>query len=90
MFRLMARKSKVPTHFYPLSMVSYELCPPPDTVDAGVGELRNVRYTPVGVECGEELDNEGGLEARHLFCGLANDAVEANYKRLRKEVFPDV
>jgi len=86
MFRLMARKSKVPTHFYPLSMVSYELCPPPDRVEAGVGELRNVRRTPVGIDCGEELDNEGGLEARHTFTDRANKVVDESYAALRKEV----
>jgi glycerol-3-phosphate O-acyltransferase len=89
MFRLMARKSKVPTHFYPLSMVSYELCPPPDTVDAATGELRNIRHTPVGIAVGGEVDNEGGLEARHLFCDRANDAVKDMYKDLRKQVFPE-
>merc|ERR1719183_2481933 len=52
MFRLMARKSKTPTHFYPMSMVSYELCPPPDTVEAGTGEKRNIRYTKIGVTVG--------------------------------------
>jgi glycerol-3-phosphate O-acyltransferase len=85
MFRLMARKSKVPTHFYPLSMVSYELCPPPDETVDGVGELRNVRYTPVGVHCGAEVVNVGGLEARQDFCARAMKDVETNYAELRRD-----
>ena len=87
MFRLMARKSKVPTHFYPLAMVSYELCPPPDEIVAGVGEIRNVRFTKVGIDCGEEIVNEGGLEARHAFCQRANEVVEELYGDLRKTIF---
>ena len=55
MFRLMGNKSKKPTHYYPLAMVTYDLCPPPDYVEAGTGEQRNVRFTRVGISCGEEL-----------------------------------
>ncbi|OEU18901.1 acyltransferase, partial [Fragilariopsis cylindrus CCMP1102] len=55
MFRLMGRKSKVKTHYYPLAMVSYELCPPPDFIEAGVGEQRNFRFVPVGIKVGEEI-----------------------------------
>jgi len=82
MFRLMANKSKTPTHFYPLSMVSYNLCPPPDTVEASTGEARNVRFEPVGIACGKELESVGGLESRHLFTEHAQQVVEENYQLL--------
>jgi len=82
MFRLMGNKSRVPTHFYPMSMVSYDLCPPPDFVEAGVGELRNVRYTPVGISIGEEVPNVGGAEARHLFTEHAEKECIEGYERL--------
>ena len=82
MFRLMGNKSKVPTHFYPMSMVSYDLCPPPDFVEAGVGERRNVRYTPVGIAIGDEVPNVGGAEARHLFTEHAEEECIEGYKRL--------
>jgi len=81
MFRLMATKSKRPCHFYPLSMVSYELCPPPDTVEAGVGERRNVRYSPIGIAVGEEVPNVGGLECRHAFCERAMEDVGEGYEK---------
>ena len=68
-------------------MVSYDVCPPPDSVEAGVGELRNVRYGPVGVWVGEETKNEGGLEARHKFCENAEEECEKNYRLLRKEIY---
>lgn len=82
MFRLMGNKSRVPTHFYPMSMVSYDLCPPPDFVEAGVGELRNVRFTPVGISIGEEVPNVGGAEARHLFTEHAEKECIEGYERL--------
>ena len=40
-FKLMGYKLKVKTHYYPLAMISYDLCPPPNYVDSGVlGEQR--------------------------------------------------
>ena len=82
MFRLMGNKSRVPTHFYPFSMVSYSLCPPPDSVEAGVGERRNVRYTPVGISIGEEVPNVGGADQRHLFTEHAERDCMEGYVRL--------
>eukprot|EP00566_Odontella_aurita_P036581 CAMPEP_0113525572 /NCGR_PEP_ID=MMETSP0015_2-20120614/240_1 /TAXON_ID=2838 /ORGANISM="Odontella" /LENGTH=437 /DNA_ID=CAMNT_0000423761 /DNA_START=329 /DNA_END=1642 /DNA_ORIENTATION=- /assembly_acc=CAM_ASM_000160 len=79
MFRLMGNKSKVPTHYYPLAMVSYDLCPPPDFVEAGVGEDRNVRFCPVGIACGDELENVGGVETRHKFTELAQEKTDEGY-----------
>ena len=67
-------------------MVSYELCPPPDSVEAGVGELRNIRYNPVGVNIADEIGNEGGLEARQAFNEVAFDSCDRAYKELRKEI----
>ena len=79
MFRLMANKSKVPTHFYAFSMVSYDLCPPPDFVEAGTGEQRNVRFGPVGINVSDELENIGGVETRHLFTDHAFEVCEKGY-----------
>mmetsp|Transcript_17429 Transcript_17429/g.37640 ORF Transcript_17429/g.37640 Transcript_17429/m.37640 type:complete len:464 (+) Transcript_17429:144-1535(+) len=84
MFRLMGRKSKIPTHYYPMSMVSYDLCPPPDFVEAGVGEQRNVRFTPVGIAVMDEVPNEGGAEKRHLFTERAEEMCNDGYIQLLK------
>lgn len=86
MFRLMGRKSKVKTHYYPMSMVSYDLCPPPDFVDPGVGELRNVRFTPIGIKISAEVPNKGGAEKRHLFTERAEEECMDGYVELLKEL----
>jgi len=82
MFRLMGNKSKTPTHFYPMSMVSYDLCPPPDFVDPGVGEQRNVRFTPIGIAVMDEVPNIGGAEKRHLFTERAEQECIDGYNEL--------
>jgi glycerol-3-phosphate O-acyltransferase len=84
MFRLMGNKSKKPMHYYPMAMVSYDLCPPPDFVDAGVGEERNVRYVPVGIQVGEETQSVGGLELRKDFCQHAFETCLQGYDELLK------
>lgn len=84
MFRLMGNKSKKPTHFYPMSMVSYDLCPPPDFIEAGVGEQRNVRFTPIGIAIGDEVPNIGGADKRHLFTEHAEKEAMDGYVQLLK------
>lgn len=85
-FRLMGNKSKVPTHYYTLAMVSYDLCPPPDYVVPGVGEPRNVRFVPIGLNFGAELESVGGLEQRHHFNVHAMEQCEADYDALLKKM----
>lgn len=85
-FRLMGNKSKVPTHYYPLAMVTYDLCPPPDFIVPGVGEPRNVRYVPIGLNFGDELESVGGLEQRQTFSKNAFEQCEAGYKELLEKM----
>ena len=89
MFRLMGNKSGVPTHYYTLAMVSYDLCPPPDYVEAGTGEQRNVRYVPVGISMGQELESVGGLESRKDFCEHAMEQCVADYEALLQAMQED-
>ena len=84
MFRLMGNKSKRMTHYYTMAMVSYDLCPPPDFVEAGVGESRNVRFSPVGIVVGKELESVGGLESRQVFCTQAQQQCEEDYTLLQQ------
>jgi glycerol-3-phosphate O-acyltransferase len=86
MFRLMGNKSKVKTHYYTFAMVSYDLCPPPDFVEAGTGESRQVRFCPVGIGMGAEVESIGGLEGRHEFCEHAYAQCTADYLNLQQEM----
>ena len=89
-FRLYANKSGVKTHYYTLAMVSYDLCPPPDFVEAGVGEARKVQFEPVGIAMSEELDSHGGLEARKEFWRQAMDCCQRDYAELQKQIEANV
>jgi glycerol-3-phosphate O-acyltransferase len=84
MFRLMGKKSKVTTHFYPISMVSYELCPPPDFIEADTGEQRNFRFVPVGIACGPEVDGESD----EAFSPGVFEEAKKGYHELREKIFP--
>lgn len=84
MFRLMGTKSKVPTHYYPLSMVTYELCPPPDFVEAGTGEQRNFRFGPVGIKVGDEVDGDSD----EAFNPGVFEQTRKDYADLRERIFP--
>ncbi|NDD57657.1 MAG: glycerol-3-phosphate acyltransferase [Chlamydiae bacterium] len=58
MFYLMAQRSKVPTHFYPLSLATYDLLPPPQTVQVELGELRKTQRGGIHAHFGEEIHME--------------------------------
>jgi len=62
MFRLMGDKAKRPTHFYPLSMLTYPICPPPQQVGGSVGEVRLVKWSPGGLHFGDEVDLDAFAE----------------------------
>ncbi|MBF8263466.1 MAG: Glycerol-3-phosphate acyltransferase [Parachlamydiales bacterium] len=56
MFDLMARKSNTPTHFFPLTLATYELMPPPETIQVELGEKRPARFTPIHISFSPEFD----------------------------------
>jgi glycerol-3-phosphate O-acyltransferase len=56
MFLLMAKQSGKPTHFYPLSLSTYHLLPPPESVDKELGEKRHATCTPIHLCFNEEID----------------------------------
>ncbi|MCC6128108.1 MAG: 1-acyl-sn-glycerol-3-phosphate acyltransferase [Chlamydiae bacterium] len=55
MFYLMAKKSKTPTHFYPLALSTYDLLPPPDIVQRELGEERSAKYCPIHLSFAPEF-----------------------------------
>jgi len=56
MFLLMGKKSKKPTHFYPLSLYTYPLLPPPDKVNEEMGEIRKTHFCSIQMAIDNELD----------------------------------
>ncbi len=58
MFYLMAKKSKTPTLFLPLALSTYDLFPPPVTIQKELGEVRTVSRTPVFISFSSPFDME--------------------------------
>jgi len=58
MFYLMAKKAKTPTHFIPFTLATYDLLPPPETIQVELGEVRVAQRTPVHLAFGEPFDME--------------------------------
>jgi glycerol-3-phosphate O-acyltransferase len=56
MFLLMAEQAGTPTHFYPLALFTYDLLPPPNSIQLELGEQRHTHCTPIYLSCGEEID----------------------------------
>jgi glycerol-3-phosphate O-acyltransferase len=56
MFWLMAQQVEHPTHFYPLALATYNLLPPPNSVEKELGERRHTQCTPIHIGFGKEID----------------------------------
>lgn len=56
MFWLMSEKAEHPTHFYPLALSTYNLLPPPNSVEKKLGEKRQAQCTPIHLALGAEID----------------------------------
>ena len=56
MFYLMAQRSGRTIHFMPLTLDTYNILPPPDTVEKQLGEKRLAKRSPVHMAFGTELD----------------------------------
>ena len=84
MFRLMADKAKRPTHFYPLSMFTYPICPPPSAVGGEVGETRTVKFHAAGLHFGDEVDLSHFAEGCVVPGFPAECSVDASREELRE------
>jgi len=56
MFRLMAKQAKTPTHFYPLSLVTFDILLPPQTIGTELGETRLAKREGALFAFGDEID----------------------------------
>jgi hypothetical protein len=84
MFRLMADKAGRTTHFYPLSMLTYPICPPPEQIGGEVGERRTVKWSPAGLHFGEPVDLAAFLEG----CACATTVSPNSHPRPRPRPHP--
>lgn len=91
MFRLMAIQAKTATHFYPLALSTYEVSPPPTTIEKGIGEKRSTKRSIVHICFGSECDMEpktvdpsiGKHEKRGLLARSIWEQVNNDYQRIR-------
>lgn len=56
MFYLMTQKSSHPTFFYPLALKTYELLPPPQTIQIELGETRKAKVADIHLSFGPQID----------------------------------
>jgi glycerol-3-phosphate O-acyltransferase len=91
MFYLMARRAKTPTHFYPLSLSTYDILPPPETIQKELGEMRRAKRCPLQIAFADEFDmekfpgseeNEKSVRRKAKADAIWN-IVNANYKRIK-------
>ena len=62
MFKLVAMQSGKPMHFFPMSMYTHELVPPPQGRSSAVGEPRSAKRGAVSMHFLDETDGLGGLK----------------------------
>ena len=62
MFRLMGTQSGRPTHFHTLALASYDLFPPPSSIDMDLGERRQTDCSPVHLFFGPAIDMAGCVD----------------------------
>lgn len=58
MFYLMAKKAHTKTHFHTLALATFELLPPPETIQIELGEARQPKPGPVHLDFGPAIDME--------------------------------
>lgn len=55
MFRLLTKASGRPAHFYPFALKTYDILPPPPTIEDAIGEYRAIFFAPLSFSFGEEI-----------------------------------
>lgn len=58
MFRLMSRASQKPTFFYPMALQTFDLLPPPETIEIDLGEIRKMYRSSIKFSIGNAIDLE--------------------------------
>lgn len=91
MFLLIAKQAKRKTHFYPMTLATYHILPPPNTVEKEIGEKREARSGPVFMHLGEEvnletlvLDGKDKKENRQKRAEILSRLIQKNYALLEE------
>lgn len=91
MFHLMAKRAKVSTHFYPLTLATFDLLPPPETIQKELGEKRTVQRSSIQIALSDAVDLEaidqkwGALkrpERRQKKAQIVFEIVQSTYQRI--------
>jgi glycerol-3-phosphate O-acyltransferase len=93
MFHLMAKRSGIKTHFYPLSLYTYYMLPPPEKTEIEIGEVREANRAKIGIAFGEEIDLDSfdqnvslsKQEKRRQKTEILQNLVEKAYQKLIQE-----
>lgn len=56
MFYLMTKKATRPTHFFPLALATFDLIPPPETIQIELGEHRKAKRGAIHLAFGPKID----------------------------------
>ena len=91
MFRLMAKHAHKPVHFYPLSLVTFDILPPPPSIESELGETRSAQREGALFFYGDEIDMENfpgceitdRHEKRSARASYIYNLVNMNYMRLK-------
>lgn len=91
MMKFTAMKSGKPFHFYPMALWTYDMLPPPSNVGgAKMGEERVVKYTPMHMYIGKEIDWSAAIPPdvtdkigkRRAQCKHIEDIVIEGYRQI--------
>ena len=90
MFYLMAQRAGRPTHFYPLSLATYDLLPPPADIQIELGETRVTQLADIHLAFGPEIDMEkfpgsevsDKHERRKIRANYIWDLVKQDYEKI--------
>lgn len=94
--RRLLEHSGVPGHIYPLSLLCYEIMPPPQQIEKEIGEQRVVSFHGVGLSVAEEVkygdvtaQTQNADEAKEKFSETLYNSVVDQYNVLKSAIFRD-
>jgi glycerol-3-phosphate O-acyltransferase len=84
MFYLMSQRASHPSHFFPLALATYDLLPPPETIQKELGEVRVAKRGDIHLAFGKEIDMEhfpgSDIQDRHLRRQMRADYIFSQVK----------